>query len=119
LGEAAAQAQQRYYDKFPDPSNWTAGTVDDYIFKAVEKVSTTSKTELNYEKYDEDPEITQEKLWIFATSAMDPSMKVKWIERWNQSPALREALKFPKPGFSDGVFPEWLHKATWWAQVSI
>jgi hypothetical protein len=46
-------------------------------------------------------------------------MKVKWIERWNQSPALREALKFPKPGFSDSIFLEWLHKATWWAQVSI
>jgi hypothetical protein len=104
LGEAAAQAQRRYYDKFLEPSAWTEGVVDDYIFKAVEKVRTTSKTELkkqlpcadpkhnptfleqvklHFEKYDEDPEITQEKLWIFATSAMDPSMKVKWIERWN------------------------------------
>jgi hypothetical protein len=71
------------------------------------------QVKLHYEKYDEDPKITQEKLWIFATSAMDPSMKVKWIERWNQSHALCEALKFPKPRFSDGIVPEWLHKATW------
>jgi hypothetical protein len=63
------------------------------------------QVKLHYEKYDEDLEITQEKLWIFATLAMDPTMKVKWLERWNQSPTLREALKFPKPGFSDGVFP--------------
>jgi hypothetical protein len=140
LGEAAAQAQQRYYDKFPNPSNWTTGTVDDYIFKAVEKVKTTSKSELkkqlpctdpkhtptfleqvklHYEKFDEYPEITQEKLWIFATSAMDPSMKVKWNKKWNQSRTLCVALKFPKPGFRDSIFPEWLHKATWWAQVSI
>ena len=80
MGEAAAQAQQRYYDKFPIPSDWTTGTVDNYIFKAVEKVRTTSKTELkkqlpcadpkhtpifleqvklHYEKFDEDPEITK------------------------------------------------------------
>jgi hypothetical protein len=79
LGEAAAQAQRRYYDKFPDPSDWIAVVVDDYIFKAVEKVRTTSKMELkkqlpctdpkhtptfleqvklHYEKYDEDLEIT-------------------------------------------------------------
>ena len=96
LREVAAQAQQRYYDKFPNPSNWTVGALDDYIFKAIEKVKTTSKTELkkqlpcvdpkltltflehvklHYEKFDEDPKIAQEKLWIFATSAIDPSKK--------------------------------------------
>jgi hypothetical protein len=46
------------------------------------------QVKVHYKKDDEDPEITQEKMWIFATLAMDPSMKVKWIERWNQSPAL-------------------------------
>jgi hypothetical protein len=59
------------------------------------------QVKVHYKKDDEDPEITQEKMWIFATLAMDPSMKVKWIERWNQSPTLQEALKFPKPRFSD------------------
>jgi hypothetical protein len=117
LGEAAAQAQRWYYDRFPDPLEWSTGVIDDYVFKAVEKVRTTTKTELHtptfleqvkvhYEKYDENPEIAKEKLWIFATSAMDPFMKVKWIERWNLSPALRETFNFPKPGFSDSVFPD-------------
>jgi hypothetical protein len=35
------------------------------------------QVKLYYEKYDEDPEITQERLWIFATSAMLPSIKVE------------------------------------------
>jgi hypothetical protein len=72
---------------------------------------------LHYEMNDETPEMTQEKLWMLATSAMDPAVKVKWLERWNKSPALREALKFPKPRFGDADFPEWLRKATWWSQV--
>jgi hypothetical protein len=79
LGEAAAKAQRRYYDRFPDPSEWSTGAIDDYVFKAVEKVRTTTKTELkkqlpcvdpkhtptfleqvkvHYKKYDENPEIT-------------------------------------------------------------
>jgi hypothetical protein len=44
--------------------------------------------------------------------AIIPFMKVRWIESWNQSPALREALKFLKPRFSASVFSEWLYKAT-------
>ena len=39
------------------------------------------QVKLYYKKYDEDLEITQKKLWIFVTLAMDTSMKVKWIER--------------------------------------
>jgi hypothetical protein len=54
---------------------------------------------------------------MLVTSAMSPTMKVKWLQRWNQSATLREALKFPKPGFNDSMFPEWLHKATWWVHV--
>jgi hypothetical protein len=52
----------------------------------------------------------QEKLWMLATSVMNPTMKVKWFQRWDQSATLKEALKFPKPGFNDSMFPEWLHK---------
>jgi hypothetical protein len=37
---------------------------------------------------------------------------VKWLQRWNQSATLKEALKFPKPSFNDSMFPEWLYKAT-------
>ena len=73
----------------------------------------------HHETHDENPEMAQEKLWMLATSAMDTSMKIKWLERWNNSLALREALKFPKPKFNDIEFPKWLHKATWWAHVII
>jgi hypothetical protein len=54
---------------------------------------------------------------MLVTSAMSRNMKVKWLHKWNQSPSLLKAMKFPKPGFSDNMFPDWLHKATWWAQV--
>jgi len=59
--------------------------------------------------------MTQEKLWVLTTSAMDTSMKIKWLERYNKSPSLREALKSPKSKFNDIDFSEWLYKATWWA----
>jgi hypothetical protein len=71
----------------------------------------------HYESNDDSPEMQQKKLWMLATSAMSPNMKMKWLHRWNQSPSLRKAMKFPKPSFSDNMFPDWLHKATWWAQV--
>ena len=71
----------------------------------------------HYEKFD-DPEMLQEKLYMLATSAMPPKMMVKWLQRWNSSAAIRDALRFPKPGFGDSKFPEWLNRATWWAQVS-
>jgi hypothetical protein len=58
-----------------------------------------------------------EKLWMLGTSAMDPIMKVLWLERWNQPAKLRVQLRFPKPNFSDDTFLIWLHKATWWSQV--
>jgi hypothetical protein len=32
---------------------------------------------LHYEKHEESPDMQQEKLWMFATSAMDSFMKVK------------------------------------------
>jgi ribosomal protein L13E len=69
----------------------------------------------HYDSNDDSPEMQQENLWMLATSAMSPNMKVKWLHRCNQSPSLRKAMKFPKPGFSDNMFPDWLHKATWWA----
>jgi hypothetical protein len=112
--------------------------VHEFINKAVEKARTSTLSELkkqlpiadpkhtkhfleqvkaHYGCNDDSPEMHQEKLWMLATSAMSPTMKVKWLQRWNQSATLREALKFPKPGFNDSMFPEWLQKATWWAQV--
>lgn len=71
----------------------------------------------HYECHDDEPEMQQEKLWMLATSAMSTAMKVKWLVRWNQPEKLRDAVKFPKPKFNDSIFPDWLHKATWWDQV--
>jgi hypothetical protein len=74
---------------------------------------------VHYESREDDPEMSQEKLWYLSTSVMDPAMKVKWLERWNKPASLREAMKFPKTKFPDHAFPEWLHKTTWWAQVPL
>jgi hypothetical protein len=138
IGEAAAAAQRKFYEKFPNKEDWSTKSVHEFINKAVDKVRTSTFSELkkqlpianprhtkhfleqvktHYESNDDSPEMQQEKLWMLATSTMSPNMKVKWLHRWNQSPSLREAMKFPKPSFSDNMFPDWLHKATWWAQV--
>ena len=69
------------------------------------------------EKYDE-PEMLQEKLYMLATSAMPSKMMIKWLQRWNSSAAIRDAHRFPKVGFGDSKFLDWLNRATWWAQVS-
>ena len=53
------------------------------------------------------------------SSAIDTSMKIKWLERWNGPPTLCEALKFLKPKFNNIEFSKWLHKSTWWAHVII
>jgi len=70
----------------------------------------------HYETHDESPKMTQEKLLMLATSAMDTSIKIKWLEKWNKSLSFREAFKFPKSKFNDINFSKWLHKAIWWAQ---
>lgn len=72
----------------------------------------------HYEKFDEQPEMQQEKLWMFALSAMPTRMKIKWLQRWNSPKSIREGHRFPKEKFGDAVFLPWLHRATWWAQVS-
>jgi hypothetical protein len=125
--------------KNPDSSNWTDRNAEEWVRKAVKKVEDKLVAELrkhlpvadpkltplfleevkaHYEKFDE-PEMLQEKLYMLATSAMPPKMMVKWLQRWNSSAAIRDAYRFPKAGFGDAKFPEWLNRATWWAQVSI
>lgn len=44
----------------------------------------------HYETHDESPAMIEEKLWMLATSNLDTSMKIKWLERSNNSTALRE-----------------------------
>ena len=72
-----------------------------------------------YETHNVNPEMTQEKLWMLVTSAMDNSMKFKWLERWNNSTTFYETFKFLKSKFNDIEFLKWLHKATWWALMII
>lgn len=139
LGEAVAHATRRFKERYPEKSiEWTTGKLHEAIGKAVDKVKKETQSELkkqlpiadpkltpqfleevkkHYECREDDPEMSQEKLWYLATSSMDNSMKVKWLERWNKPASLREAVKFPKSKFADHAFPEWLHKATWWGQV--
>ena len=99
--------------------------MNEFVFKGIERLRLTSHSELkkqlliadpkhypmflkemksHYETHDENSEITQEKLWMLATLAMDTSIKINRLESWNSSPALREALKFSKPKFNDIEF---------------
>ena len=66
----------------------------------------------HYDTQDESPEMIQEKLWILVISAMNIFIRIKWLEMWNNSPTLYEALKHMKPKFNDIEIPKWLHKAT-------
>lgn len=139
IGDVAAAAQRKFYERYPHPEDWTSKRIDSIVGSAVSKIKVHFRSELrkmlpvadpvhtkdflaqvkaHYEGHDESPEMKLEKLWMLGTCAMEPSMKVFWLERWNQPPPQRVQLKFPKLGFSDAVFGEWLHKATWWAQVS-
>lgn len=138
IGEATAVAQRRFYERYPNPEDWTAKRLEELVHRAVKKTKVHYKGELkkmlpvadpsntipfleevkyHYESHDEDPEMKLEKLWMLGTSVMDPIMKVLWLERWNQPAKLRVQLRFPKPNFSDDTFLIWLHKATWWSQV--
>ena len=138
IGVVAASAERKFYDRYPNPEDWTSQRVDDIVGKAVTRAKVHFKSELkkilpiadpqntpaflaevktHYECRDDGVEMKLEKLWMLAVSAMDPSMKVLWLERWNQPTSLRVQLKFPKQGFNDDAFYTWLNKATWWAQV--
>ena len=137
IGEAASNAELRFYEMYPEKHMWTNKSVDEWVRLAVEKVVATQQGELrkflpvadpkhtpafleqvkvHYEK-NESPEMQQEKLHMFATSAIPTKMKIKWLERWNSPESIRKSHRFPKPSFADTVFPPWLHRATWWAQV--
>ena len=136
--EAALAAEDKYKMKNSDYSNWTDRNAEEWVRKVVKKVEDKLVCELrkhspvadpkltpafleevknHYEKFDE-PEMLQEKLYMLSTSAMPPKMMVKWLQRWNSSAAIRDAHHFQKTAFADSKFPEWLNRATWWAQVS-
>ena len=140
IGDAAVEAERDFKQKFPNPAHWTEATIREFITTSLTKIRQSFLSELkkqmpiadpkqgkeflrqvkiHYENFGSFPEMTQEKLWMIATSVMDSETKAQWMRRWNQSASLREAVRFLKPGFPDTMFPEWLHKATWWAQVRL
>jgi hypothetical protein len=41
--------------------------------------------------------------------------KVSWLKLWNQSSVLKEVVKFPKHGFSNGTFNKWFHTTIFWS----
>jgi len=59
-----------------------------------------------YETHDESLEMIEEKLWMLVASAMDTSIKIKWLERWKKSLSFYDALKFSKPKFNNINFLE-------------
>ena len=48
-----------------------------------------AEVKTNYESRDDGVKMKLEKLWMLVVSAMEPSMKVLWLERWNQPPSLQ------------------------------
>ena len=138
IGVVVESTERRFYDRYPNHEDWTSQHVDTIVGKAVTRAKVHFKSELkkilsiadphnthvflaevktHYGSRDEGVEMMLEKLWMLVVSAMDPSMKVLWLECWNQPPSLRVQLKFSTQSFNDDVFYTWLNKATWWAQV--
>lgn len=97
IGDASAAPQRKFYKKFPNPEYYMDKRVDDFVSKAVHKVTTDFKSELKkllpiadpihtprflskvktrYESHNIDREMKLEKLWMLSTSAMYPSMKI-------------------------------------------
>jgi hypothetical protein len=46
IGEAAAAVQRKFYEKFPNKEDWSAKSIHEFINKAVDKVRTSTLSEL-------------------------------------------------------------------------
>ena len=62
--------------------------------------------------------MTIEKLQKIVTCHVEPSFKAKWLHLWNAPLQERSDNKFPidKP-LREKILDDWLHKASFWAQV--
>ena len=99
---AAATVQRKFYKKLPNKEDWSAKSINEFINKVVDKVRTSTLSELKKQLPTADPKHTkyfleqikihnkysddllkmqQEKLWMLATSTMSLNMKVKWLHR--------------------------------------
>ncbi len=63
-------------------------------------------------------DMTIEKLQKVATTHVDASFKAKWLEWWNSSTDVKIKNQFPSVlPLREKVLDDWLHKASFWAQV--
>ena len=65
------------------------------------------------------PEMTIEKLQKVATAQVEPEYKAKWLRWWNSGSMRRAAYRFLPVNFKEPELDLWLHKATFWAQVTL
>jgi len=61
------------------------------------------------------PKMFINKLQMLASIAISNKHKLAWFIQWNESNVLKETNKIPKQGFSNKIFFQWLHKATFWS----
>jgi len=60
-----------------------------------------------------------EKLAKVAAAHVQPRFKAKWLQWWNSTLMVRHGNKFPSLPLKERTLEAWLHKASFWAQVSI
>jgi hypothetical protein len=62
--------------------------------------------------------MTIEKLQKVATSHVDASVKARWLRWWNSPADVKSKNIFPTVlPLREKVLDDWLHKASFWAQV--
>jgi hypothetical protein len=62
--------------------------------------------------------MTIEKLQKVATSHVDASVKARWLRWWNSPADVKSKNIFPTAlPLREKVLDDWLHKASFWAQV--
>ena len=64
------------------------------------------------------PDMSIEKLQKVATTHVDASIKARWLRWWNSPADVKTINKFPSSlPLREKVLDDWLHRASFWAQV--
>lgn len=64
------------------------------------------------------PDMSIEKLQKVATTHVDASIKARWLSWWNSPANVKSVNKFPPSlPLREKVLDDWLHRASFWAQV--
>jgi hypothetical protein len=59
IGEAVATAQRKFYEKFPNREDWSSKSVHEFINKTMDKVRTSTLSELKNQLPIADPKHTK------------------------------------------------------------